>query len=86
MSDSETVDIPTEATISRALRDVVISIHKSGNTDDLTVKRVRARAEQQLGLPGGFLKSEDWKQKSQSLIHDAVVGWHILAKPYRAVC
>ncbi|KAF1963621.1 hypothetical protein CC80DRAFT_10362 [Byssothecium circinans] len=72
MSDSEMADIPAEATISRALRDVVISIHKAGNTNDLTVKRVRARAEEELGLPSGFLKSEDWKQKSQTLIHEAV--------------
>jgi len=72
MSGSE-ADIPSEATLSLALRDVVVDIYKSGNTDDLTVKRVRARAEAKLGLPDGFFKHEDWKQKSQELIHEAVV-------------
>lgn len=74
MSDSDTGNLPSEATISRALRDTVIAIHKSGNTDDLTVKRVRTRAEEQLGLPAGFLKTDtSWKRKSHNLIHEAVV-------------
>jgi hypothetical protein len=75
MSDSE-ADIPSEASITRALRDVVISIHTSGNSDDLTVKRVRTRAEEELGLPAGFFKNHDWKQKSHELIHEAVVCTH----------
>lgn len=72
MSDSE-AGIPSVATISRGLRDAVIAIHKSGKEDDLTVKRVRARAEQNLYLPDGFFKSEEWKQKSNDLIREAVV-------------
>ncbi|KAJ4303419.1 hypothetical protein N0V90_002313 [Kalmusia sp. IMI 367209] len=71
MSDSET-DVPSAATISRAIRDTVISIHKSGKDEDLTVKRVRARAEQTLGLTNGFLKNDDWKDKSKDLILKAV--------------
>ncbi|KAF9696746.1 hypothetical protein EKO04_005361 [Ascochyta lentis] len=69
MSDSEQ---PSEAAIAKKLQDVVISLHKAGNTDDLTVKRVRTRAEEQLGLPAGFLKAADWKQKSQDAIMEAV--------------
>ena len=72
MSESE-ADIPSEATLSRALRDDVIAIFKSGNEDDLTVKRVRTRTENRLGLPNGFFRRENWKQKSQELIHEAVV-------------
>jgi hypothetical protein len=72
MSDSE-ADVPSEAAISRALRDVVVSIHKSGKEDDLTVKRVRTRAEDKLRLPNGFFQHEDWKQKSKELILEAVV-------------
>ncbi|KAF2688050.1 hypothetical protein K458DRAFT_294214 [Lentithecium fluviatile CBS 122367] len=71
MSGSE-ADIRSEASISRALRDVVIAIYKAGNEDDLTVKRVRIRTEKELGLPEGFLKSGDWKQKSDDLIREAV--------------
>ncbi|KZM21897.1 uncharacterized protein EKO05_0000398 [Ascochyta rabiei] len=69
MSDSEQ---RSEAAIAKKLQDVVISLHKAGNTDDLTVKRVRTRAEEQLGLPAGFLKAADWKQKSQDAIMEAV--------------
>lgn len=66
-------DIPSEAVISRKLRDVVIAIDKTGKTDDLTLKRVRARAEKELGLANGFLKDSVWKQKSQDIIIHAVV-------------
>ena len=73
MSDSE-ADRPSEATIANRLRDIVIAIHKSGKTDDLTVKRVRARAEKELGLDDGFFKTDSaWKEKSQKTIVDAVV-------------
>lgn len=65
--------MPSEAAISRALRDAVIAIHRSGATENLTVKRVRARVETELRLPAGFLKNQDWKQKSNNVIHDAVV-------------
>ncbi|KAF1931969.1 uncharacterized protein M421DRAFT_417696 [Didymella exigua CBS 183.55] len=69
MSDSEQ---PSDAVILKKLQDVVISLYKAGNTDDLTVKRVRTRAEQALGLPDGLLKGADWKQKSQRAIMEAV--------------
>lgn len=80
MSDSER-DGPSEAAIASKLRDTVIAIHKSGKDEDLTVKRVRARAEKELGLEEGFFKTNStWKQKSQELIVDAVVrSWsHML--------
>ncbi|KAF1835646.1 hypothetical protein BDW02DRAFT_567823, partial [Decorospora gaudefroyi] len=70
---SQEGDRPLDATIADKLRDVVIAIHKSGKTDDLTVKRVRARAEKELGLDEGFLKTNlTWKQKSQDSIVEAV--------------
>lgn len=73
MSDSEG-GRPSEATITNKLRDIVIAIHKSGKTDDLTVKRVRARAEKELSLDDGFFKTDaSWKEKSQKTIVDAVV-------------
>jgi len=73
MSDSE-VDVPSEAVISQKLRDVVIAIHKSGNAEDLTLKRVRVRAEKELSLPDGFLKTDSkWKEQSKDIIGDAVV-------------
>jgi len=74
MSDSEG-PLPSEAAISQKLRDVVIAIHKTGKDEDLTVKRIRARAEKELSLSEGFLKKDAvWKQKSQTTINEAVVG------------
>lgn len=73
MSDSED-NLPSDAAISTKLREVVIAIHKSGNEGDLTVKRVRARAEEELGLPADFFKTSSvWKEKSQNQIKHAVV-------------
>ncbi|CAO2652215.1 Nn.00g004980.m01.CDS01 [Neocucurbitaria sp. VM-36] len=72
MSDSEG-GLPSETAIYSKLRHVVVAIHKSGNTDDLTVKRVRARTEKELGLDEGFFKTHpSWKQKSQDAIVEAV--------------
>jgi hypothetical protein len=80
MSDPAT-GLASEATISQKLRDVVVAIHKSGRTDDLTLKRVRARAEKELSLPNGFLKTDAvWKQKSKDRIDAAVVS----CTPYSA--
>jgi hypothetical protein len=73
MSDSE-AGRPSEASIANKLRDIVIDIHRTGKSDDLTVKRIRARAETELGLDEGFFKTDaSWKQKSQDQIKDAVV-------------
>lgn len=73
MSDSD-AGMPSEAAISRKLRDVVIAIHKTGKSDDLTLKRVRVRAEKELGLDDGFLKKDSvWKKKSEEIIKQAVV-------------
>jgi rRNA maturation protein Rpf1 len=84
MSDMET-DRPSDATIAQKLDDVVLAIHQAGNPDDLTVKRVRARAEKELSLSDGFLKSDSsWKQKSQDAIKDAFVSGACVATILRA--
>jgi hypothetical protein len=75
MSDSDTPLPPSDEAISQALRHVVVSLHKAGNTNELTVKRVRTRAEDSLGLPAGYFKGDQrWKQKSHQVILDAVVS------------
>jgi hypothetical protein len=65
---------PSDAAILQKLQDIVISLHEAGNDDELTVKRVRTRAEEALDLPDGLLKGADWKQKSQAAIVAAVVS------------
>ncbi|CAI6335284.1 unnamed protein product [Periconia digitata] len=72
MSDSESAYAPSEADISRALIDAVVSIYKSGNEADLTIKRVRARVETEFGLPSGLLKKPGWGDKTRTVITEAV--------------
>ena len=75
MSDSEdNPTIPSDATLTRALKATVVSLFKSDNVEDLTVKRVRTKVEQELNLSEGFFKNApDWNQKSKDIIHKAVV-------------
>ncbi|KGO52906.1 hypothetical protein PEX1_062340 [Penicillium expansum] len=79
MSDSESeaeVDVPntpSDQALEKALRDQVATIFKSGNMEELTVKRVRLAAEETLGLTAGYFKStDDWKARSETIIKDEV--------------
>ena len=84
MSDSDDA-LPSEGAIFQTLRDVVIATHKSGKDEDLTVKRVRARAERELGLKDGFFKThEAWNQKSGKAIREAVVSTHTCNRVYKS--
>jgi hypothetical protein len=77
MSDSEG-ELPSEAAITQKLRNVVLSLHEAGNPDEITLKRVRARAEKELSLPDGFLKSSQWKEKCNDVIVAAAVRMRVL--------
>lgn len=73
-SDPDSDTPPSNEAIEKALRDSVSAIFKSGNLDELTVRRVRADAEKRLGLDDGFLRADDlWKGKSSLVIKDEVV-------------
>ncbi|KAJ5510445.1 hypothetical protein N7453_002548 [Penicillium expansum] len=79
MSDSESeaeVEVPntpSDQTLEKGLRDQVATIFKSGNMEELTVKRVRLAAEETLGLTAGYFKSTgDWKARSENIIKDEV--------------
>ncbi|OQE90671.1 hypothetical protein PENNAL_c0011G07326 [Penicillium nalgiovense] len=79
MSDSESEaegevsNIPSDQTLEKSLRDQVAAIFKSGNMEELTVKRVRLAAEDTLGLTEGYFKSTgDWKARSENVIKDEV--------------
>lgn len=79
MSDSEfesqsSSDTPTAQSLEKGLRDTVASIFRTGNTDELTVKRVRRATEQALDLDEGFFKSHStWKERSDQIIREEVV-------------
>ncbi|KAJ5372509.1 hypothetical protein N7517_004515 [Penicillium concentricum] len=79
MSDSESdaegevPSAPSDQVLERSLRDQVAAIFKSGNMEELTVKRVRLAAEATLGLTEGYFKStSDWKARSENIIKDEV--------------
>ncbi|EEQ33273.1 conserved hypothetical protein [Microsporum canis CBS 113480] len=79
MSDSESEarsssGFPDATAIEQRLRDTVANIFKSGNLDELTVKRVRLATEEKLGLEQGFFKSHnEWKLRSDEIIKNEVV-------------
>ncbi|EFE42134.1 transcriptional regulator, putative [Trichophyton verrucosum HKI 0517] len=65
--------LPSAEAIEQGLRATVAKIYKSGNLDELTVKRVRLATEKNLGLEQGVLKAHaEWKQKSDEIIKDEV--------------
>ncbi|KAJ5425933.1 hypothetical protein N7465_001003 [Penicillium sp. CMV-2018d] len=79
MSDSESEaegevpSAPSDQALEKALRDQVAAIFKSGNMEELTVKRVRLAIEDTLGLTAGYFKSTgDWKARSENIIKDEV--------------
>ncbi|KAI5285652.1 hypothetical protein KEM52_002351, partial [Ascosphaera acerosa] len=64
---------PEDDELERALRSATVQIYQDEPPENLTVKRVRAAAEQQLGLAAGFFKeSTEWKARSSTLIRAEV--------------
>jgi hypothetical protein len=81
MSDSESEaegevsNNPSDQILEKTLRDQVAAIFKSGNMEELTVKRVRLATEDTLGLTAGYFKSTgDWKARSENIIKNEVVS------------
>lgn len=67
--------VPSDERLERALRDTVANVFRSGNLEDLTVRRVRHATEKALGLEEGFFKGDPrWKAKSDQIIKDEAVG------------
>ncbi|KAJ5970747.1 uncharacterized protein N7479_000665 [Penicillium vulpinum] len=72
-AEGEVPNIPSDRVLEKSLRDRVAAIFKSGNMDELTVKRVRLAAEATLGLTTGYFKSTaDWKVRSEDIIKNEV--------------
>ena len=59
--------MPTDSALETGLRDAVRSLY---DDPDLSIKRVRAKAEEDLGLESGFFKGDSWKEKSKEIIED----------------
>lgn len=76
MSESSLSDgPPSDATLEQALRHAVQNVYKSGDLEQLTVKRLRKAAEEDLDLQAGFFKQgAAWKEKSKAIIESEVVS------------
>lgn len=75
MSDSSLSDgAPSEGVLEQALRNAVKAVYRSGDLDNLTVKRIRKSVEADLGLEDDFFKNDSaWKEKSKNVIQSEVV-------------
>lgn len=68
----ENMGIP-DARLEKALRDAVEQTFKS-DPEQLTVKRIRSKVEQELELDDGFFKnSATWNTRSKEVIQSEVV-------------
>lgn len=73
--------LPSDDELERVLRKVVQDLYKSGNLENLTVKRVRKAAEAQLDVKEGFFRDHGtWKERSKEIIQSEVVR-----KPQRLI-
>ncbi|KAF4301575.1 hypothetical protein GTA08_BOTSDO10798 [Botryosphaeria dothidea] len=76
MSDSDAEPapaLPPDAKIEQALRRLVRDLWLAGDHDNLTVKRIRKSAEEQLRLPDDFFRDDStWKDRSKTVITDQV--------------
>ena len=75
MSDSSLSNgTPSEGVLEQALRNAVREVYRSGNLDNLTVKRIRQSVETEFDLQDDFFKIEPgWKGRSKTVIQSEVV-------------
>lgn len=75
MSDSSLSDSgPSTAALKQALQDAVREVYRSGDLDNLTIKRIRKSVEADLDLQDDFFKNDPaWKDESKNIIQSEVV-------------
>jgi len=74
MSESPLADeTPSGKDLEVALRHAVQVVYKTGDLEQLTVKRMRKAAEEELELQEGFFKEPVWKDRSKAIIENEVV-------------
>lgn len=76
MSDSSLSDgAPSQRVLQQALRNAVREVYRSGDLDNLTVKRIRKSVEADLDLQDDFFKNDPaWKDESKIIIQSEVVS------------
>jgi hypothetical protein len=65
---------PAPVAIESTIRDIISELYRTDKLEQLTVKRVRIAAEQELSLdPGWFKTHEVWKDRSKKFIEEEAV-------------
>jgi hypothetical protein len=65
---------PAPVAIESTIRDIISELYRTNKLEELTVKRVRIAAEQELSLdPGWFKTHEVWKDRSKKFIEEEAV-------------
>ncbi len=83
MSDSEgsavSGEIPSHTNLIEALRNAVKQVFASDLLENLTVKRIRKAAEEELELGEDFFKHDpEWSAKSKRIIQEEAVSLQLL--------
>jgi hypothetical protein len=68
---------PAASEIEDTFRRIIRERYRDQDYDNLTVKRVRAAAEERLGLKAGFFldESTSWKERSKKFVEAEAVGF-----------
>ena len=74
-ASSDSAGSPEDQDLEWALRKVVQELYRTGDLENLTVKRGRRAAEERLDLDEGFFRQhETWKDRSKAIIQSEVVS------------
>jgi hypothetical protein len=65
---------PSVKALEAKLRNAVEEVYHGENPESLTVRFVRDKVEQELGLETGFFLKPNWKDKSKILIKEWAVS------------
>ncbi|MCJ1390876.1 hypothetical protein MMC18_003737 [Xylographa bjoerkii] len=61
---------PSVKFLEQSLRNAVRDVYKTGDLEELTVKRIRKAVEENLNLQEDFFKEPAWKDKSKEIIEE----------------
>ncbi|TKA50965.1 hypothetical protein B0A49_11890 [Cryomyces minteri] len=76
-SNEPALNVPSDARLGAALRHATKAIFETGNREELTVKRIRAAAEEELGFDDDrhfYKTAPEWDKRSKDIIKETVAA------------
>ena len=68
---------PPPIAIESIIHDIIAELYRTNKLEEITVKRVRTAAEQELSLEPGWFKSHaEWRNRSKNFIAEEAVNRH----------